>query len=253
VYATARRPEAIDDLAAAGMRTLPLDVTDEASRTAAVARIEDERGAVDVLINSAGYGISTAVEDLSLDDARGLFETNVFGLVRLTQLVLGGMRDQGAGRIVNLSSVFGRYAGPGGGFYHATKHAVEALSDALRLETAGFGIRVIVIEPGPVRTTEFSTTYVQNSGTGNPAYADFHERTASYYDAIYRGTRRTLAGTFAIDSDDVAKVIERAVRSSRPRARYPVGFLARSTIAARRVAPDLVFDNLFVRRLFPVP
>ncbi|MEW2390652.1 SDR family NAD(P)-dependent oxidoreductase [Streptomyces venezuelae] len=253
VYATARRPETLKPLADDGIRTLPLDVTDEASMRSAVDTVEAAHGSVGALVNSAGYALSGVVEEAGLDDMRRQFETNVFGLARLSQMVLPAMRAARSGTIVNISSIFGRYAVPGGGYYQASKHAVEALSDALRLETADFGVRVVLIEPGPVRTTEFGTTYVANFKPVSEDYAEFRRRTAEYFDAIYTGSRRTLAGTFTIQADDVARVVERAVRSGRPHARYPVGFLARSTIALRRLAPDVVFDNLFVRRAFPVP
>ncbi|MFG2754212.1 oxidoreductase [Streptomyces xanthophaeus] len=256
VYATARKPETLTALTALGMHALALDVTDPASARAAVERIESEHGAVDVLVNNAGYGLSGTFEETGLDQVREQFETNVFGLVGLTQLVLPGMRGRGRGTVVNVSSIFGKYAVPGGGYYHASKHAVEALSDALRLEVADFGIRVVVVEPGPVRTP-WGQTFLDripdgHSRAGSP-YARFHERAAAYYDAIYNGTRKTLAGTFAIEAEQVAEAIEKAVRRRRPRARYPVGFLAASTIALRRVAPDRIFDSAFIRRQFPVP
>ncbi|MFC9506279.1 SDR family NAD(P)-dependent oxidoreductase [Streptomyces sp. NPDC057002] len=253
VYATARRPETLSRLAAEGIRTLRLDVTDEDSMRAAVDAVEAEHGSVGTLVNSAGFAASGVVEEIGLSEMRRQFETNVFGLARLSQLVLPGMRAAGRGTVVNISSIFGRYAVPGGGFYQASKHAVEALSDALRLETAGFGVKVVVIEPGPVRTTNFGATYVDNLPSVSAVYDEFRQRTAEYFEAIYTGSRRTLAGTFAVQADDVARVVTRAARTRRPRARYTVGFLARSTIALRRLAPDVVFDHLFVRRAFPVP
>src|SRR2546421_4433426 len=134
VYATARRPESIAGLAERGCRTLALDVTDEESMRTAVTTVEANEGAVGALVNNAGYSQSGAVETVPLDDVRRQFETNVFGLVRMCQLVLPGMRRQGHGRIVNVSSMGGRMTFPGGGFYHATKHAVAAISDALRFE-----------------------------------------------------------------------------------------------------------------------
>lgn len=159
VYAMSRRPDAVADLAGDCVRTLALDVLDGQSMQSAVAHIEAREGAVDVLVNNAGYGLQSPVEEADLDSVRLQFETNVFGLVRLTQLVLPAMRRQRFGRIVNLSSMGGRFTFPGGGFYHATKHAVEALSDALRLEVAPFGVAVSLIEPGPVRT-KFGATAV---------------------------------------------------------------------------------------------
>ena len=159
VYATARRLESIADLEAAGCRTLALDVTDEDSMVAAVRTIEETHGAVGVLINNAGYSQSGAIETVPLDAARRQFETNVFGLARLTQLVLPKMRDQRWGKIVNLGSMGGKLVFPGGGWYHATKHALEAVSDALRFEVRGFGIDVILLEPGLI-TTEFGNAAV---------------------------------------------------------------------------------------------
>ncbi len=152
VYATARRAESIADLADRGCVTLGLDVTDEQSMRAAVAAVEEAEGAVGVLVNNAGYSQSGAVESVPMDRIRAQFETNVFGLVRMCQLALPGMRRQRWGRIVNVSSMGGRMTFPGGGTYHATKHAVEAFSDALRFEVRGFGIEVVVIEPGLIKT-----------------------------------------------------------------------------------------------------
>jgi NAD(P)-dependent dehydrogenase (short-subunit alcohol dehydrogenase family) len=152
VYASARRTESIADLAELGCKTLALDVTDEDSMRAAVAAVEAAEGAVGALVNNAGYSQSGALETLPLDRLRAQFETNVFGLVRMCQLVLPGMRRQGWGRIVNVSSMGGRLTFPGGGAYHGTKHAVEALSDALRFELRGFGVDVVLIEPGLIKT-----------------------------------------------------------------------------------------------------
>src|SRR6188474_3395349 len=159
VFATARRPEAIEDLKAEGCETLACDVTDEASMKACVDAVEEAAGSVGALVNNAGYSQSGAVETVPLESIRRQFETNVFGLVRMCQLVLPGMRRAGHGRIVNLSSIGGRLTFPGGGAYHGTKHAVEAFSDALRFEVAGFGIQVVVIEPGLIRT-EFANAAV---------------------------------------------------------------------------------------------
>jgi NAD(P)-dependent dehydrogenase (short-subunit alcohol dehydrogenase family) len=152
VYATARDAEAIASLERNGCGSLPLDVTDEDSMRSAVDEIERREGAVGVLINNAGYSQSGAVEAVPMEKVRRQFETNVFGLARMCQLVLPGMRRQGYGRIVNLSSMGGKLTFPGAGYYHASKHAVEAISDALRFEVEGFGVKVSVIEPGLIRT-----------------------------------------------------------------------------------------------------
>src|ERR687883_574278 len=159
VYATARRPDSIADLEGKGCKTLALDVTDEESMRAAVATVEQEHGAVGALVNNAGYSQSGAIEDVPMEQVRRQFETNVFGLIRMCQLVLPGMRRQGYGRIVNISSMGGKLVFPGGGIYHATKHAVEALSDALRFEVRGFGIGVSIVEPGLIKT-QFGETAV---------------------------------------------------------------------------------------------
>src|SRR5215217_7170006 len=148
VYATARNVEKIAPLEKSGCRLLALDVTDEDSMASAVEEVEREEGAVGALVNNAGYSQSGAVETVPMEKVRAQFETNVFGLVRMCQLALPGMRRQGWGRIVNISSMGGRLTFPGGGFYHATKHAVEAISDALRFEVRDFGVGVAIIEPG---------------------------------------------------------------------------------------------------------
>ncbi len=147
VYATARKPGSIADLAAARITTLPLDVADEASMTAVVRQIAAEHGAVSVLVNNAGFELAGPVEEIPLAQARRQFEINFFGVARLTQLVVPGMRERGGGTIINLSSVFGRFAVSGNAYYAASKHAVAAFTDALRLELAGFGIHAVLIEP----------------------------------------------------------------------------------------------------------
>src|SRR5215831_5227810 len=177
VYATARRRADVEDLASKGCKLLELDVCNEATARAAVETIEKAQGAVGVLINNAGFGQEGPVEEVPLDVVRRQFETNVFGLTRLTQLVLPGMRRQRWGKIVNLSSMGGRLTLPGGGFYHATKYAVEALSDALRFEVRGFGIDVIVIEPGPIKTRfgDTAVANVQRVRQEGSAYATFNQ------------------------------------------------------------------------------
>ena len=180
VYATARRPDAIAALAAKGATTLALDVTDEASMSAAVAQVTEAHGAVGVLINNAGYSQSGAVESVPVDEVRRQFETNVFGLIRMCQLVLPGMRERGAGTIVNIGSMGGRLTFPGGGIYHATKYAVEAISDALRFEVRGFGVDVVLIEPGLIATNFGDTAAgsVDSAAEDDGPYADFNRHVA---------------------------------------------------------------------------
>lgn len=258
VYATARRPESIADLEAAGCRTLALDVTDEDSMVSAVRTIEETHGAVGVLINNAGYSQSGAIETVPLDAVRKQFETNVFGLVRLTQLVLPKMRDQRWGKIVNLGSMGGKLVFPGGGHYHATKHALEAISDALRFEVRGFGIDVILLEPGLI-TTEFGnaaatsmadTDALATAGgtTGDDPYASFNATVGSVTKGAYDGPMRMLGA----GPDKVAKVIERAIRRRRAPTRVTITPSAKLTIPSRRLMPDRAWDAL-MRAQFPTP
>src|SRR3712207_3203566 len=232
VYATARNVEAIAPLEERGCRLLPLDVTDEESMRSAVEEVERAEGAVGVLINNAGYSQSGAVEEVPMEKIRRQFETNVFGLVRMCQLVLPGMRGQGFGRIVNLSSMGGRLTFPGGGYYHATKHAVEAISDALRFEVRGFGVGVVVIEPGLIRTG-FAETAVDSMGDGGSGpYAGFGDGVARVTRENYeRGPLARLGG----GPGAVAETMERAISAASPRARYTVTPSAKLLISARKI------------------
>ncbi len=248
VYATARNVDTLAEIAAAGATTLPLDVCDEESMVAAVRAIEQAHGAVGVLINNAGYGQDGAIEEVPMDAVRRQFETNVFGLVRLTQLVLPAMRERRRGRIINISSMGGKLVFPGGGFYHATKFALEAISDALRFEVRGFGIDVVIIEPGGIKTA-FGDTYLADTG-GGPAndaspYATFNA-------GVAERVRKSYAGSTAGTPEDAAGVIKRAVAAKRPRTRYPVTVAARVMLAARGVLPDRAFDAV-LRTQFPAP
>jgi NAD(P)-dependent dehydrogenase (short-subunit alcohol dehydrogenase family) len=251
VYASARRVETLAELAAAGIRTLQLDVTDEASTQAAVKRINDEQGAVGILINNAGFGVIGTVEEVPLDTMRAQFETNLFGAARLIQLVLPGMRDQGWGRIINISSIFGKVGLPGSAHYDASKHALEGFSDALRLEVARFGVRTVLIQPGPVRS-RFGDNLVTELIGDDPAYREFRSNLTQWFASLFDQDRPNLPGRLANTPDDVAAVIERAVRARRPRARYPVGMIARGMLMLRRTLPDAVFDGM-ARAQFPVP
>ena len=251
VYATARRAESLADLAAAGIRTSRLDVTDDASMTAVISQITADHGAVGVLVNNAGFELSGPAEEVSLAEVRRQFDTNFFGVARLTQLVIPGMRAHGTGRIINLSSVFGRFAVPGGAYYAASKHAVAALSETLRLELGPFGIQVVLIEPTITRTSLDANIAVAANQEDGP-YARFRRDLAAWHARTYSRPPGTIAGRFAISADDVAAVITRAATAHRPRARYPVGTLAYGLFALRRWLPTPAFDA-FVRAQFPVP
>ena len=242
VYATARDVGKIASLADRGCELLPLDVTDEASMRAAVGEVERREGAVGVLVNNAGYSQSGAVEEVPMEKVRRQFETNVFGLVRMCQLVLPGMRRQGWGKIVNISSMGGRLTFPGGGYYHATKYAVESISDALRFEVAGFGVDVVVIEPGLIRTAFADAATGSMDAAPGPAdgpYAGFNAAVAkAVRDNYERGPFLKLGG----GPETVAATIERAVTVGRPRTRYAVTPSAHLFILLRRVLPDRAWD-----------
>jgi NADP-dependent 3-hydroxy acid dehydrogenase YdfG len=276
VYASARRPETIEHLRDAGCRTLALDVTDEASMRAAVQEVERAEGAVGVLVNNAGYSQGGAIEQVPLEAARRQFETNVFGPIALTQMVLPAMRSQRWGKIVNIGSMGGRLTFPGGGLYHATKYSLEAISDALRFEVKGFGVDVVLIEPGLI-TTEFANTAVAkagevtDAGAGQDAgadrteqatetaraagttaadepYAEFDAKVAALTTGVYEGPMRRLGG----GPDTVAKAIEKAITRRRAPTRVPVTASARLSILQRKLTPDRVWDAA-MRAQFPQP
>ncbi len=250
VYASARDKDKLSELADQGCKTLSLDVEDEASMKAAVAEVEQAEGAVGVLINNAGYSQSGAVESVPMDKVRKQFETNVFGLVQLTQLVLPGMRRQGWGRVVNLSSMGGKLVFPGGGFYHATKYAVEAISDALRYEVKGFGVDVVLVEPGLI-VTNFGGTAAGSIGNGSADgddYAKFNDAVGKATAGIYEGPAAKLGGP----PEAVAKVIDKAISSRRPRPRYTVTPSAKLLMAQRRLLSDRMWDRM-MRTQFPRP
>lgn len=248
VYATARRVDSLGDLQEAGAHTLALDVTDEASMAAAVEQVTEKHGAVGVLINNAGYSQSGAIETLPMDDLRRQFETNVFGLVRMCQLVLPGMRRQGWGRIVNISSMGANFTFPGGGAYHASKYAVEAISDALRFEVKGFGVDVVVIQPGLIRT-EFAATAQTGLSTDSGPYADFNASVgAATEDAYAKGPLAKLGG----DADSVAKAVEKAITANRPPIRMRVTPSAHLLIGVNGLMSDGMWDK-FLAGQFPRP
>jgi NAD(P)-dependent dehydrogenase (short-subunit alcohol dehydrogenase family) len=250
VYATARKPETLADFKSAGCTALALDVDDEPSMQSAVRFVEEREGAVGVLINNAGYSQSGALETLPLERVRAQFETNVFGLLRLSQLVLPGMRRQRYGRIVNVGSVGGKLTFPGGGAYHAAKHAVEALSDALRWEVAGFGVDVVLIQPGFIRTS-FSEAARRQMVAASPgdAYAGFNAAVEKATKEVYEKPPWSWSGG---EADSVARAIERAITARRPKTRYKVTPSAHMLLASRALLTDRLWD-LFLRTNFPAP
>jgi NAD(P)-dependent dehydrogenase (short-subunit alcohol dehydrogenase family) len=254
VYATARRPESIADLADAGCHTLALDVTDEDSMRAAVSAVRDAEGAVGVLVNNAGYSQGGPIEQVPMEAVRRQFETNVFGAIRLAQLALPGMRAQRWGKIVNVGSMGGRVTFPGGGLYHATKYSLEAISDALRFEVRGFGVDAILIEPGLI-TSDFARAAVASTATldeernaTDGVYERFNAKVAALTTGVYEGPMRRLGG----GPDVVARAIEKAISRRRAPARVLVTPSARLTVFQRRLLPDRAWDAA-MRAQFPQP
>lgn len=248
VHATARRPESIEDLAGRGMKTHAVDVTDEASMEAAVAEVEKD-GPIGALVNNAGYSQSGAIESIPMSSVRRQFETNVFGLIRMCQLVLPGMRGASSGRIVNMSSMGGKLVFPGGGIYHATKHSVEALSDALRFEVREFGVHVVIIEPGLI-VTDFGET-----AAGSLADVEEHGPYAGFNAEVARVTANAYTGPmarFGAGPDAVAKRISKALSASRPNTRYKVTPSAKLMMGMRRLMTDRMWDRM-VRSQYPPP
>lgn len=243
VYATARRVDALTDLAAAGAEVRALDVTDAGSVAAVVDEMVDRHGRVGALVNNAGYGAYGAIEDVSVEQVSAQFDTNVLGVVRTIQAVLPSMREAGRGRIVNMSSMGGRLTFPYGGYYHASKHAVEALSDALRVEVAPFGVQVSIIEPGLI-TTRFGETATSTLTSATPAdspYAAGAKAVEASMAQSYRNERVTAP------PEAVAEAVERALTARRPRTRYVVTPAARALITTRSLSPGRVWDRVMTR------
>ena len=255
VYATGRSVEALADLAAEGITTLYVDVTDEKSMVAAVERVTADHGAVGVLINNAAWSLNGTIGETPIDLVRQQFETNVFGLSRMTQLVLPGMRAQGQGRIVMMSSIFGLFATPGRGYYQATKHALEAIGDSLRLEVSKFGIKVVLIEPAPI-LGGFVPTTVGDLGLESTDDSGLYDAFWDYFvtwHGAYRETEHPKGrGRTAVRAETVAKTIEVAITIDKPRIRYRLGLPTRLLPRMRATIGDRGWER-FVRSFFPMP
>ncbi|WP_225094609.1 oxidoreductase [Streptomyces sp. CoH27] len=238
VYAAAPRVDRMKALEAHGIHVLPLDLTDNALIEACVETILDREGRIDVLVNNAGYPAYGAVEDVPIADARHEFEVDVFGPARLTQLVLPVMRAARSGTIINITSVGGKFHTPFAAWYHAAKHAFEGWSDALRVEMAPFGVDVVIIEPGGIRTP-FGDTLVENlrKASGSGPYAAAANKTAD-------GTAKLFAGKRLSDPSVVAKTVVKAATAARPRTRYATGYQAKPALFLRKFLPDRAFDRL---------
>jgi NAD(P)-dependent dehydrogenase (short-subunit alcohol dehydrogenase family) len=238
VYGAARRVEKMKSLEEKGISTISLDVTDEDSIVNCVNTILEKEGSIDVLVNNAGYGSYGAIEDVPMEEARRQFDVNIFGLARLTQLVLPGMREKRFGKIVNISSMGGRIFTPFGGWYHATKHALEGWSDCLRLETKEFGIDVVVVEPGGIKTP-WGIIAAENlkKTSGNGAYAEAANKSAEGTAKIYSSNRLTKP-------EVIGNAILKAVTTRKPRRRYVKGMGARPTLFIRKWFGDGVYERV---------
>ena len=236
--ATARDPSKLDKLSEAGCEILPLDVTDEASRQSVVKEVERRHGPIGVLINNAGYGQYGPLEEISPELVRRAFETNVFGLLRMSQLVLPGMRNAGRGRIVNISSLAGRVTAQGGGVYHMTKYAVEALADAMRAEVKVFGIDLVNVLPGPFVSPYRDKVISNIPETGPDSPYRVYRRNVGAYMMHFLDPK--TFGTMPLDK--VARVVFHAGTTARPRSRYNVGFWANFGPIGRYLAGDRVVD-----------
>lgn len=238
VYASARDIDKLKHLKSKGAEVLELDVTHDESMKLAVDRIIREQGRLDVLINNAGYGSYGALEDVPIEEARHQFEVNVFGLGRLTQLVLPYMREQSFGKIINITSVGGKIYEPLGSWYHASKFAVEGLSDCLRLELKPFGIDVIIIEPGPIKT-EWGAIAIEKlmQMSGHTAYATAAQTGAQLLALSHNET-------VASHPKVIANTISKVLRAKCPKARYAVGTGAALLVTFRKFASDAMMDRL---------
>lgn len=245
-YAAARRVQRMEQLTKSGIRTLAMDVTDAESMQAGVKQIIAEQGRIDVLVNNAGYGSYGALEDVPLSEARNQFEVNVFGAARLMQLVLPSMREQRSGTIVNITSMGGKIYTPLGSWYHATKFALEAISDCLRMEVSRFGINIVVIEPGGIKT-EWSGIAAEKvrAVSGNGPYAP-------QGNAVAKSLASESTERLSSPPELIADTIARAVTARYPRTRYAVGYGAKPMIFLHGVLPNRWFDA-FIRRATGVP
>lgn len=239
VYAAARRIEKMSDLQALGVKLIELDITNEVSIQKVIAEIISTEQRIDVLVNNAGYGSYGSLEDVPLEEARYQFEVNIFGLARLTQLILPYMRKQGSGKIINISSMGGKFGEPHGAWYHATKFALEGLSDSLRMELKQFGIDVVVIQPGAIKT-EWNKIARENliKVSGKTVYGKLAEKHARF---LEKGDGRMGSEPLVI-----AKTIAKAITSRKPKTRYVAGAGARPMLFLKNILPDRMFDKLLL-------
>ena len=238
VYAAARRVEKMQDLVQAGGHAIKMDITAEEDVRAAVDTIINEQGRIDVLVNNAGYAIYGPVEEVTIEDARRQFDVNIFGLARLTQLVVPHMRAQGSGKIINMSSMGGKIYTPFGAWYHATKHALEGWSDCLRLELKPFGIDVVIVEPGGIRT-EFGDVMLEPMRERSQS-GPYHERVSK----LVKATKETYEGSRLSPPSVISDVVSKAIAAKRPKTRYRAGYMAKPGVFMRTYLGDRAWDKM---------
>ena len=238
IYGAARRLDRLKKLEEQGINIIALDVTNEESMVKCVETIIAKEGRIDVLVNNAGYGSFGAIEDVSMEEARRQVEVNIFGLARMTQLVLPSMRANKFGRIINISSMGGKMHTAFGGWYHATKFAVEGFSDCLRIEVAPFGIDVVVVEPGGIKT-DWGTIAADNleNSAKNGAYSVEANKAA-------KGMRKRYLGESLTKPIVIANTIVKAATARKPKTRYLVGYAAKPIVFIRRIVSDRMFDKI---------
>lgn len=239
VYGTARRIELMKDLEKLGAHIFFMDVTKEDSMAQGVQKIIAEQGRIDILINNAGYGSYGAIEDVSIEEAKRQFEVNIFGLARITQLVLPYMRSQKFGKIVNISSIAGKTYSPMGGWYHSSKHALEGLSDCLRVEVKDFGIDVIIIEPGLIET-EWEGIAVESAiqTSGNTVYAKY-----------VNGIKKLFSQLKPAPPQLIASVILKSIQAKNPKTRYVAGTGAKPLLFLRKMISDKTYDSILKKMM----
>jgi len=241
VYGAARRTGLMNELKNAGIKLLEMDVTDEQSVKTGIDTIIRSHGKIDILINNAGFGSYGALEEVSITDAKYQMEVNVFGAMNVTKMALPFMIENNYGKIVNISSIGGKVASPLGGWYHASKFAMEALSDSLRNEVRDFGVDVIVIEPGGIKT-EWGGIAADNllKVSGDGRYAEMAHKFAD--------TLRVVDSKFGMDPIVIAQLIEKALTASQPEARYAAGFMAEEVLEMRKHMSDRELDKVLTNR-----
>lgn len=240
VYGTSRSMDRLEKLKEFGVNLLELDVSIDESCKNCINRIIEKEGKIDVLINNAGFGSYGPIETVSIEDAKKQFEVNVYGVIRVTQLVIPYMRDNGYGRIINVSSAGGRVTTYLGGWYHASKYALEALSDSLRMELKEFGIEVSIIEPGGVKSNWglITADNLLKAGKESP-YEEICTKVSNVYKMMYGGDSKLMT-----KPEKVAKIISKAVNKKHPKTRYLFGFGARPMLFMHCILPNKAFDYI---------